>query len=72
MRWWQHFFGHRVTYTKVSRPMTPDEEKAFDKVFDSMDHTFKAMDELFNIARSAGGSSPPRSSTTNEGTKGSS
>jgi hypothetical protein len=51
--------------------MTPAESKAFDKVFDSMDQTFKAMDEFFDVARSAGGSSPPRSSTTNEGTKGS-
>jgi hypothetical protein len=63
--------GRRVTVTKVSRPMTPAEEKAFDKVFDSMDHTFKAMDEFFAIARSAGAEPPPRSDTTNEGAKGS-
>jgi hypothetical protein len=64
-------FGRRVTYTKVSRPMTPAEEKAFDKVFETMDQTFKAMHEFFDVARSARASPPPRSGNTNEGAKGS-
>jgi hypothetical protein len=55
---WIRWFGTRH---RVSRPMTLAEEKAFDKVFDSMDQTFKAMDELFDVARSAGATPPPRS-----------
>jgi hypothetical protein len=64
-------FVRRVITSKVSRPMTEAEEKAFDKVFDSMDQTFKAMDEFFAVARSAGAMPPLRSDTINEGAKGS-
>lgn len=63
------FFSRRVRVTKVSRPMTPAEEKAFDKVFDSMDQTFKAMGEFFDVARSADAQPPRRSDTSNEGAK---
>jgi hypothetical protein len=51
--------------------LTPARKGRFDKVFDSMDQTFKAMDELFDVARSAGATPPPRSGTVNEGAKGS-
>lgn len=68
---WPSFKRSATTYTKVSRPMTPAESKAFDKVFETMDQSFKAMREFFDVARSAGAEPPPRSDTTNEGAKGS-
>lgn len=59
MRWFERLFGSRVTVTKVSRPMTPAEEKAFDKVFGKMRETFTAMDEFFDVANLQDGSPPP-------------
>ena len=51
------------SFKRSVRPMTPDEEKAFDKVFGKMRETFTAMDEFFDIAsQRAGKPQPPKGS----------
>lgn len=56
----------------MSRPMTVAEEKAFDKVFERMDDTFKAMGEFFDLANSSHPGHAPASDGKphNDGAKG--